>query len=250
MARYNKFNTGIKLNHKVTDGGGIFNYRVFGIVGSIMISFAASAKPHLLKTTSAVSQISVSVAGSAKRTFHRAAESVITFLSSATAKRTRHSGATVNMTTGVSGIAKRRRLAAVVVNIVFGLIARLRQAYRPVYPSLSFTEYPAELLYTEYPMEMEVLGMPKAGFTITLQGTFPDSAGNLAELEDVTAKVHGPGRVLLREYDSDEVTRVSEGVYTVEYTIPEDTFGLFDYEFSGTLGNKTVGGRDKFDSNW
>lgn len=34
------------------------------------------------------------------------------------------------------------------------------------------------------------------------------------------------------------------GVYTADYTIP------FDYEFSGSLGSRTIVGRSSFSANW
>ncbi len=110
--------------------------------------------------------------------------------------------------------------------------------YWPVFPSLN---------YTEYFVSLEVIGVPTAGSTITLKGIFPDSAGNLTCLEDVTCKVYGPSRVLLATLTPSEV---STGVYSTEYTIPEDKFGQFDYEFSGILGERTIVGRSSFDSIW
>jgi hypothetical protein len=136
----------------------------------------------------------------------------------------------------------------------FGSVTgRLKKAlpyFKPLYPILTVTEYPIEMSVTEYPITLEVLGMPKAGSTITLKGTFPDIAGNLTLLADVAVKVYGPGKVLLTTISGASVTEVSTGIYTVEYTIPADTIGQFDYEFSGTLGSKTIIGRSSFDSIW
>jgi hypothetical protein len=129
-----------------------------------------------------------------------------------------------------------------------GTIHRMMVNFKPLYPILSVTEYPIEMSVTEYPITLEVLGMPKAGSTITLKGTFPDSAGNLTLLADVTVKVYGPGKVLLTTITN--VTEVSTGIYTAEYTVPADKIGQFDYEFSGTLGSKTIIGRSSFDSIW
>jgi hypothetical protein len=131
-----------------------------------------------------------------------------------------------------------------------GSIHRMMVNFKPLYPILTVTEYPIEMSVTEYPIKMEVLGMPKAGSTITLKGTFPDSAGNLTLLADVAVKVYGPGRVLLTTISGASVTEVSTGIYTAEYTIPADKLGQFEFEFSGTLGNKTIIGRSSFDSIW
>jgi hypothetical protein len=131
-----------------------------------------------------------------------------------------------------------------------GTIHRMMVNFKPLYPILTVTEYPIEMSVTEYPIVLEVLGMPKAGSTITLKGTFPDSAGNLTLLADVTVKVYGPGRTLLTTISGASVTEVSTGIYTAEYTIPADKTGQFDYEFSGTLGSKTIVGRSSFDSIW
>lgn len=40
------------------------------------------------------------------------------------------------------------------------------------------------------------------------------------------------------------------GVYTADYMIPEDKEGQFDYEFSGSLGSRTIVGRSSFSANW
>jgi hypothetical protein len=137
-----------------------------------------------------------------------------------------------------------------ILTAITHVLAQMKRSskYKPVYPKLSFIEYPIEMSVTEYPIRVEVLGMPKAGSTITLKGTFPDSAGNLALLTDITVKIYGPGRILLTTIT--DVTEVSVGNYTAEYTIPADTIGQFDFEFSGTLGSKTIIGRSSFDSIW
>lgn len=125
-----------------------------------------------------------------------------------------------------------------------------------VYPDLSYIEYSVNLKYSsdvltlnydDYIVSMEVKGVPIAGSTITLKVIFPDSAGNLTQLENVTAKVYAPGKVLLETIPAN---MISDGVYTAIYTIPEDKFGQFDYEFTGKLGNKTIVGRSSFDSVW
>jgi hypothetical protein len=131
-----------------------------------------------------------------------------------------------------------------------GILRRMMVNFKPLYPILTVTEYPIAMSVTEYPIEMEVVGMPEAGSTIMLKGTFPDSAGNLTLLGDVTVKVYGPGRSLLQTITGAGVTEVSTGIYTAEYTIPVGSFGQFDYEFSGTLGSKTIIGRSSFDSIW
>lgn len=110
--------------------------------------------------------------------------------------------------------------------------------YWKVYPNLS---------HIDYEIELEVVGMSIAGSTITLTGKFPSRAGSLTQLESVTVKVYAPGRILI---DTIPATEVSDGVYTANYTIPEDKFGQFDYEFSGVLGDKTIVGRSSFDSHW
>jgi len=247
MARYNKLNNRIMLNQKSTDNGGIFNYRVVGIVGHIISSLTVTAIPHLRRSASATVTVVATFIGSANRTFHRSASIVISALTTAKATRGRHSVANSNITASFIGTAKRNMFARGVINLVLSFIARLRQMYRPVYPALSVTEYPIEMTVTGYEILLEVIGMPFAGSTITLRGTFPDSAGSLVELEDVTLKVYSPGRVL------DETitpTEVSTGLYSGDYTIPDDLFGQFDFEFSGTLGDKTIMGRSSFDSNW
>lgn len=119
------------------------------------------------------------------------------------------------------------------------------------YPiEMSCTDYPISLSFAEYPIKMEVLGVPKAGSTTTLRGEFPDTAGNLSSLTNVTVKIYDPGRTLLATLTGASVTLVSTGIYTAEYLVPETTLGQFTYEFSGTLGTKTIKDRGSFDSIW
>jgi hypothetical protein len=139
-----------------------------------------------------------------------------------------------------------QKFIAKTLTALAGALACVKR-YFQVYPSLSYTTYDIEMEYTSYDMTLEVKGMAIAGSTVTLQGTFPDSAGSLAELESVTCKVYGPGRVLLETLDT---TMIETGVYTAQYTIPETKFGQLDYEFSGVLGTKTIVGRSSIDSNW
>lgn len=147
------------------------------------------------------------------------------------------------------------KLISKTLKAVVNIFKRLTRFWT-VHPQLSYTEYPmafeVEESYVEsacynYIIDMEVVGVPLAGSTITLKGIFPDSAGNLAELEDVTVKVYAPNKVLL---ETIAATEIDVGVYTANYTIPEDKFGNFDYEFSGMLGDKTIVGRSSFDSKW
>lgn len=119
--------------------------------------------------------------------------------------------------------------------------------YRPVFPRLSHTEYPVELAHTEHLILMEVSGLAIAGSTITLKGTFPDSAGNLTLLENIVCKVYSPGKVLAATITP---TQVSTGAYTANYTIPADGIGQYDYEFTGNIGNITIAGRTSFDARW
>ena len=128
-----------------------------------------------------------------------------------------------------------------------GTIRRMMANFKQLFPDLTYTEYPIEMTVTEYPIIMEVVGVPKAGSTITLRGEFPDSAGILSLLADVTVKIYGPGKTLLSTLTPAEV---SIGIYSTEYTIPETIWGQFDYEFSGVIGSKTIEDRSSFDSNW
>ncbi len=98
-----------------------------------------------------------------------------------------------------------------------------------------------------YIINLEVGGMAIAGSTITLKGTFPNSAGDLLRLQDVKLKIYGPGKVLLETIVPE---KLSTGVYAGDYTIPEDKTGDFDYEFSGKLGDRMIVGRSSFDSHW
>jgi hypothetical protein len=248
MARYNKYNHRIKYNHKLSDGGGRYNFKVFGIIGTIAITLITSVKPHLRRPASAVINIGSSLSGIATRRIHQAVNILMSLSLVGDAIRIRRAHATSSIITSLGASAKRFLSSTAALNFVLGLIARLRQQYRPVYPRLSVTEYPVAMSYTEYPIIMEVMGMPKAGSTITLVGTFPTSAGNLAQLEDVTVKIYGPGKTLLETITN--VTLVSTGVYSVDYTIPVDKIGQFDFEFSGTLGSKTIIGRSSFESIW
>ena len=256
MARYNRFNHGIKLNHKVADGGGIFNYRVFGYVGQIISTLSAAAIPHLLKRTSSVVSATASFTGKAHRIFRRSASIVISAVLSGSWIRKRRSKTDININLSATGKAKRNIFASAVTSFVLSLIARLRQKYRPVFPRLELTEYKVGMEYVDYPIAMEhigycvlmeVVGMPYAGSTVTLKGTFPDSAGNLTQLDDVTLKVYGPGKVLVETIIP---TEISTGLYSGDFTIPADKVGQFDYEFSGVLGDKTIVGRSSFQSLW
>jgi hypothetical protein len=128
--------------------------------------------------------------------------------------------------------------------------------YKQVFPVLTYEEYHVDLETTTYDIELkmttyeillEVIGLAISGSTVKLQATFPDSAGNLMELENVVCKIYSKGKVLV---DTIEANVISPGVYSVYYTIPDDNIGLFDFEFSGTLGNKTVKGRSSFPSVW
>ena len=123
------------------------------------------------------------------------------------------------------------------VTFVVGVLTRLFW-YKPIFPKLEFIEYRTK---------MEVIGMPIAGSTITLKATFPDKAGNLTELQDVTLKVYAPGKMLIETIIP---AMLDVGVYTAEYTIPEKRFGQFDYEFSGAMGDRIVTDRKSFDSHW
>lgn len=133
-----------------------------------------------------------------------------------------------------------------VVAFVLGFLSKMFW-YKPLYPHLEYTEYLIDMECVDYTILLEVVGMPFVGSTITLKGTFPDSAGNLVQLEDVTLKVYAPGKVLNETITPVEV---STGLYSGDYTIPEDKTGQFDYEFSGVLGDKTIVGRSSFHAIW
>jgi hypothetical protein len=142
---------------------------------------------------------------------------------------------------------------------VVNTLSRMRRMwgdYKQLYPELSYTEYPIEMTVaeypiemtiTEYPIELEVLGMPITGSTITLRGEFPDSAGNLTLLADVTVKIY-KGGILLDTLSGAEITEVSTGIYTADYTIPSSSTGQYEYEFSGTIGSRTILDRSMFDA--
>lgn len=132
-------------------------------------------------------------------------------------------------------------------SIVKSFISTVKVALQN-FPVLPWKQTFPSLSYIEYPVFMEVDGLPISGGTITLKGTFPTIAGDLTNLQNVIVKVYDSGRTLLQTIT--DVTYVSTGVYTVLYTIPEDKFGQFDYEFHGTLGNKSIVGRSSFESNW
>ena len=256
MARYNRYNHQIKFNHKSTSEGGIFNYRIFGIAGSVISALTVTAIPHLKRSAISIISVSLTTASTAKRTFRRTASTVISTALTGVAIRKRNSKSIVNISSLIVGTAKRNLFVKATSNIVLGFIAILRQKYRPVYPNLEVIEYPIETLVIDYPISMnlteyelllEVSGLATAGSTITLKGTFPDSAGELTQLESVALKVYAPGKVLVNTITP---TQVSAGIYTANYTIPADTMGQFDYEFSGILGDKTILGRSSFDSHW
>jgi len=114
-------------------------------------------------------------------------------------------------------------------------------------PDLFVEEYVINLEHVDYEIKLEVIGLAISGSTITLKATFPDSAGDLQELENVVVKIYAPGKVLLKTIPA---TKISTGVYTADYTIPEDKEGQFDYEFSGSLESRTIVGRSSFDSHW
>jgi len=122
-----------------------------------------------------------------------------------------------------------------------------RNEFQSIYFLLSHIEYKPDLFVEEYEIKLEVIGLAISGSTITLKATFPDSAGDLQELENVVVKIYAPGKVLLKTIPA---TKISTGVYTADYTIPEDKEGQFDYEFSGSLESRTIVGRSSFDSHW
>lgn len=318
MARYNKFNHGIKLNHRIEDGGGEFNYRAYGYVAHMIISATVNVKTHVIRTTkasvSAVSKLTgkaksiakckvnltiVSIlsatphlirttkatvltvsklagkvknrvrrkvdivafstttatlhglrslktaitvvsafAGKATNSVRRKTNIMISTVMNASMMRLRRTNTDINIKSTMAGMARRRMFSEVIAEIISNFIATLRQTYNAVFPRIEFIEYPVEL---------EVKGMPYAGSTVTLKGIFPDSAGNLAELDDVECKVYAPGKRLIATLTP---THVSNGVYSTEYTIPENITGQFDFEFRGTLGNKQIVGRSSFQSLW
>jgi hypothetical protein len=139
-----------------------------------------------------------------------------------------------------------QRLIAKTLTALASITSYIKR-YFPVYPSLTCTTYDVELECTTYDVELEVKGLAITGSTVTLQGTFPSAAGDLAELETVVCKVYAPGHILLDTLDTAET---ETGVYIASFDIPDERYGQFDYEFSGTLGTKTIIGRDSFDSNW
>lgn len=149
-------------------------------------------------------------------------------------------GKAIKKTIGIIVNASLNIIKKITKSVIQALVDVVLNAYKwwQVYPTLTVTTYD---------IEMEVIGMPYAGSTITLQGTFPDSAGDLTTLTGVTCKVYSPNRTLLTTLTPEEV---STGVYTAAYTIPATSFGQLHYEFSGTLGLKTILGRSTFDSNW
>jgi hypothetical protein len=149
-------------------------------------------------------------------------------------------------------VKKARTMFKTITSIV-DLSSRVKcmmAIYKQLFPRMFMIEYPVSLSYINYEVKLEVTGMPKAGGTITLRGEFPDSAGDMAMLSDVTVKIYGPGKVLLETINEGNITKIDTGIYEADYTIPEDKFGQFDYEFSGIIGNKTVVGRGSFDSVW
>lgn len=98
-----------------------------------------------------------------------------------------------------------------------------------------------------YRIKMEVIGLAISGNTITLRAEFPDSAGDLTLLGDVTLKIYGPGKILL---ETMYATEEKVGTYSGIYKIPEDKLGQYEFEFSGLIGGKTITDRSSFDANW
>ena len=172
------------------------------------------------------------------------------------ATRGKRAHATANAAVSISGTARRLMRTSAAINITLGLIGRLWNAFQRIYfllshieykPDLFVEEYVINLEHVDYEIKLEVIGLAISGSTITLKATFQDSAGDLQELENVVVKIYAPGKVLLETIPA---TKISTGVYTADYTIPEDKEGQFDYEFSGSLGNRTIVGRSSFDSHW
>lgn len=139
-----------------------------------------------------------------------------------------------------------KRLIGKAVSVVLKGIGYVYR-YFQLFPRLSFKEYLVRLLTKTYDIKIGVIGMPIAGSTITLRAEFPTSAGELTELREVKMRVYAPGKKLIKEADA---VMMETGVYTAQYTIPDDKLGIFDYEFTGKLGDKTITGRSSFTSIW
>ena len=155
---------------------------------------------------------------------------------------------TVTVSTTVSINRYITKILATATVSISGTIKRMMATFKQLFPSLTVTKYPIEMSVTEYRIKMEVVGMAIAGSTITLRGEFPDSAGILTLLGDVTVKIYGPGKILLETITNP--TEESIGIYSAEYTTPSDKFGQYDYEFSGLIGGITITDRDSFPVEW
>lgn len=278
-----KYNHGYRYNHLARSGGAFYNRKIRTIKGSVYLETTFEAKPHVKKYSPAAIAISLTMTADIQGSLNAGTIAARLILTGELKRKRRLAG---NMTSAVDllvGKAHFKYHATGSARSVLNLLLTLRSGYEPIYPRLwteefqvgmeaitrvidttiteyhishSIIDYPVTVQCNEYMTDvesavyiinLEVDGMAIAGSTITLKGTFPDSAGDLLQLQDVTLKIYGPGKVLLETIVPE---KLSTGVYAGDYTIPEDKTGDFDYEFSGKLGDRMIVGRSSFDSHW
>lgn len=82
----------------------------------------------------------------------------------------------------------------------------------------------------------EVIGVPYAGDTIKIKGTFKSFEGVAADPTSITLKIYDTINNLLTTINVTSANRVSAGTYEVEYTVPEGYQALY-YEWHCTQGD-------------
>lgn len=278
-----KYNHGYRYNRLTRSGGAFYNRKVRTIKGGIYLKATVEAKPHVRKTSTASIGITFSMTADIKGSLNAGTIRIEALLTGDIKRRRRINGTASTLTRLTVTDTHKIFHAVGLLKAVATFSVELRVGYVPVYPRLWVTEYligmevinqimkmeieqyqisieadeyrvlmeREEYAMTasvnEYLMILEARGMAIAGSTITLKGTFPDSAGDLVQLMDVLLKIYEPGRVLVETITP---TQLDIGVYSGDYTIPEGKEGQFDFEFSGKLGDRTIIGRSSFDSAW
>lgn len=91
--------------------------------------------------------------------------------------------------------------------------------------------------------------MAQNGDTVTLKAKFHSIDGEPANISNPKVIIYDNNRNILDEF-TENIAHLETGIYSFQYTIPDDIWGYVEFEFSGTIDDKPAKRRKKLDIEW
>jgi hypothetical protein len=113
---------------------------------------------------------------------------------------------------------------------------------------LSAADHQAKVSSINRYVKLEVEYVSLQNNTVRLKAEFRDFDGQLVSPDDVVLKLYNAKKIQIGE--AIPVLPASEGVFTYDYVLETDVYGSIFYEFSGTVNNLPILGRNRIDITW